>query len=363
MANFSYDHLISLPGSIRRVERHAKSRKTARAAIFAGLACLALLVCAQPGFANAELQEAQDLMAKKKWAEAAIVLRGALRLAPDSAAVSLDLAKALTFAGKREEALSILTHAASRSRAGRQGEFIRRSRVLSRAFLTNTTFQVYQEGVNLISAKKYRAARERFERALEQEPDNVEILTRIGQCWIQEGDYNNAVEKLKLARKLSPYEWVASLWLGRAMHRRGEVREAVEALRGAYQGLPESELAPVWLAEALVASNQKSAAIQLLEKDIKTKPFHLSVLVTLARLKYGALGRDNGKEAQNLWAVRKDLQVALSRLDRYSSADFGRTETDLGLSLRDPEDLKTEIQILLERVESRLKGAAPVAGT
>jgi tetratricopeptide (TPR) repeat protein len=307
---------------------------------------------------GSDYQEAQELLSRRKWAEAAVVLRKVLKSAPEFASGALDLAKALVYSGRREEALSVLTEAANRERGQRRAILVRRVRVLSRLFLSNTTFQMFQEGFNLLLARKYGAARDRFERALAQEPDNVEVLTRVGQCLVMDGDYDSAAERLRLARKLSPHEPEVRLWLGRALHQRGELNEAVDELRLAASGLEGSELAPVWLAEALTSAGQRAAALQTLEQDLKAQPYHVLALFTAARLRFQATDgavTPSAAGAQALWAVRRDLQLALSRLPRYSSAELPRFEGELGLDLRDSGGLKKDIDGLLKRVDSRLE--------
>ena len=61
-----------------------------------------------------DLSEARALIAKQKWPEAAIVLRSAYRVNPSSLPVAIQLATALAYSGRREEALSLLGQAASR---------------------------------------------------------------------------------------------------------------------------------------------------------------------------------------------------------------------------------------------------------
>src|SRR5579884_1161190 len=84
------------------------------------LACLLLVVMIQTFAASARADlndEAQALLSKKKWAEAAIVLRSVLRREPRSATANADLAKALLYLGRREEALGILSQAIEQNRA------------------------------------------------------------------------------------------------------------------------------------------------------------------------------------------------------------------------------------------------------
>ena len=299
-----------------------------------------------------DYSEAQELLAKKKWAEAAIVFRSILRKTPDYSPAAAGLTRALAFSGRREEALSFLWRFVDREKGARRSVLIRRGRVLSRQFLTSVTFQTYQDGLNFIEAKKYRLARERFEKALTQEPDNVEILTRLGQCLTLDNDFDSAAERLRLAKRLNPYEPEIRLWLGRTMHQRGEIKEAVDELKVAASELEGSEIAPIWLASALFSLGQKAPAIQVLEEDVKGQPYHLASLLSLARFRTQVTARDS----QNLWAAKKDLQLALSRLDQYKVADSHKFEGELGLNIRNSaEEIKSESQKLLQQIEDRLE--------
>src|SRR5262249_41190749 len=127
-----------------------------------------------------DYSEAKSLLSKQKWAEATIVLRGLVKSRPEFQPALMGLARALSYSGRREEALAVLAHAVERANRREKPLLIRRARVLSRAFLTNGTQQIYQDGVNLLVSGKYRAARERLDRALHQEADNAEILSRLG---------------------------------------------------------------------------------------------------------------------------------------------------------------------------------------
>ena len=299
---------------------------------------------------SSDYSEALKLMNQKKWAEAAIVLRSILKAEPGSMTAMLTLSRSLVYSGRREEALGLLSQAVAREKGprkvSRRVDLMRRIRVMSRLFLTNSTFQIYQEGLNLIDSRKYKLARERFDKALAIEPDNIEILLRSAQCFVLDGEYDSAAERLKLARRLNPYEPEIRLWLGRALHERGEIQPALEDLRVADQELKGSELAPVWLAEALASSSQREFAIRVLLEDIRDYPLHVPSLLTLARM------RADDSDSNALWSTRKDLQVALSRLGEYTAPDRPRFESELGVELRQSqEELKEQIQKILHKIE------------
>ncbi|MEK7399842.1 MAG: tetratricopeptide repeat protein [Candidatus Poribacteria bacterium] len=298
--------------------------------------------------------EAKALMEKRKWGEAAIVFRSILKEAPGSIDATMGLARSLVLSGRREESLAVLHQANGFERGNSKKVVVRRIRVLSKLFLTSETFQTYQDGLNFLVARQYRNAISSFERALVHEPDNVEILTRIGQSQILDGDYDSAAERLKLAKRLNPFEPEIKLWLGRAMHQRGELNDGLAELKSARSELEESETAALWLADVFLSLGQKAAAIQILEEDVKKKPFHLLSLIGLARLR----SRNNIKDSQELWMARKTLQLALSRLEKYSQQHQPKIIENNKLSLNLPQsvtDLKTEISKLMEQVENKLQ--------
>ena len=309
-------------------------------------------------------EDARSLVKNRKWAEAAIVFKDLLKKEPGQTSIAIELSESLVYAGRREEALGVLSDAISRERGANREILIRRLRVLSRVFVASASFQTYQDGLNLAATRKYRPAREKFERALMDEPANIEILVAIGQCLVLESDFDSAAERLKLARRLNGYEPEVRLWLGRAMAQRGELDEAIGDLKIAAAGLPRSELAPVWLGEALFSIGQRPAAIATLEADVRDHPFHLQSLMTLAQLRIqtvasvaGAAAPVSSRDRQPVMEARKDLQLAQSRLTGYGSAEAGvAPESELSLWIRPaPEDLKTEIDKLFKRVEGRLE--------
>jgi tetratricopeptide (TPR) repeat protein len=323
------------------------------------------------GYPIDEYAEGKRLMHERKWVEAVVLLRSALKKTPHSAPIETDLAKALAYSGRKEEALAVLSQMINRKTGAAQKELILRARVLSRLFLTNTTFQIHQDGVNLVLIGKYRAAREKFEKAIEVDPANVETLTRLGQCLVLDGDMDSAAERLRMARRLNPYEPVIHLWLGHALHERGEMREALSELKQAYQELGTSELAAVWYADALYSSGQKLAALQVLEDDLRRHPNHVTGLISLSRYRLLSASSNDSSAA---WQARKDLQLALSRIPLYvpsspeaaaqPSANLASSKPidpmgDLALDLRRPEsDLKRDIEKLMEDADGRIDGTA-----
>ncbi len=326
--------------------------------------------------------EGRELLAKGKWPEAAIVLRAVVRAEPANIPATVDLARALTFTGRREEALSLLAQAVDKERSKKGKEdLVRRARVLSRLFLTNASFQLHQDGLNLMVLKKYEEAREKLDQALALEPDNVEVLVRSAQCLVLDNDFDSAVERLRLSRRLNPHEPEIRLWLGHAMLQRGEAKLALEELKAAYEQLKNSEGAALWYAEGLAFIGSRAQAIKVLEDTAAAHPNYLNTLLALAKMRMMAQGpvatqpapmpspQGLVRDRKTLWTARQELQLLLSRASANqqqqpapaTSAGGATTESmrlddSLGVHFRPRfDDLKSEASRLLELVEDRLE--------
>ncbi len=290
--------------------------------------------------------EATHLLKKHKWSEAILAFRSILSTEPDSVRCRVGLGKALTHSGKREEALNGMIQLVAHLKGAQKNLLIRRIHVFSRVCLSNKTFQIYQEGVNFLLAQKYRMAQEKFEKALSEESGNVEILTRLGQSLILSGDFTGAVNRLVSAKKLNPFEPEVRLWLGKALVQGGRPLEGLQEFQSAYQEMPESEQAAVWLAEALAGSGQGNSALKVLSNDTKKWPFHVTSLFTLAKLRI----QQGHLDSQSLGLVRKDLKMALDRLEHSPQDERSPEKIEISLDLRRPlPELKEEIQKLLNQ--------------
>jgi hypothetical protein len=68
-------------------------------------------------------------------------------------------------------------------------------------------------------------------------------------------------------------------------------------------------------------------------------------------------------DAQVLWSARKDLQLAMSRLDQYQTMKLSQVERELSVDLRKPTaEIKLDIQKLLQQVEKRLEESSKLNG-
>lgn len=307
--------------------------------------------------------KARALAERRKWAEAVVVFRDYFKFSMKTERALeayVGYSSALTYIGRRDEAIGVLFEALEelgKLSSKQKGRLTKRIRILSCVFLSNKAFQVYQEGLNLVSLGKYKLARERFEKALSEEPHNLQVLIRLGQVMVLERDFEGAIDRLTLAKKLAPFEPTIRLWLGRALSKKGLHVQALVELRRALNELEWSELAVIWFAEALGDASQPAAAMRLLQADHKKYPAHVRTLVNLAKcyLQGGPI------DAETLASLREDLESALKQLIQdtnesqvdISTSESRQKESEMMFHLHLPASLRPEIQKILDQLKDK----------
>lgn len=293
-----------------------------------------------------EKPQIDRLMREKKYTEAAILLRSVIQDSSlsinDSLPFVLKLTEALSRSGRREEALVLLGQYSNQTSGNRQLGLLRRSNVLSRTFLTEASFRTHQDGVNLLRALKIDAAIEKFNSVFLSEPDNVEVLMRLGQCHLLKKEFGPATERFRQSKRLLPFEPEIQLWLGRTLFQKGDTAEAIEALNTAYKKLGDQEISALWLAEALWGSGLKNRALRVLDEDIRKHSNHYWSLVRWARYRLAF-----SKDAQALANIRRVLQDAMSQINEYPETRMNETEFSSGLPLIKRDELEKEAKSLL----------------
>jgi predicted Zn-dependent protease len=302
-----------------------------------------------------EMQRRMDkLIEEKKWAEASVQIQDFLDRYPDYIGYEYQLANILTKIGRREEALRRLNLKMSELSRGDAERVKERVKTLSRLFLSKETQAMLQQAINYMQAEKYGEAQRELSQALAKENDNVEILTRLGQVLLMNGDADSASERLKKARRLNPYEPEIELWLGRALYLKGESKEAEKRLKSGLMASPSSEQGAIWLAEIAMLFGEEDRAVKILEQSIAEFPFHLYGLMALARHQFYHLSQQ-GKISEPLWEARRNLQLALSRYHARPSQHEPIFGNDLSFRPLRTKDQKEEIARLLEEVERRIQ--------
>lgn len=305
---------------------------------------------ASAGPPSARLSEADALLRKKQWAEAVPVLHRLMKELPGFLPAVFELARAQTELGRRADALTLLKEAHARERGRHRAEIERRIARISKVFLKSETLQLHEDGVQLLRARKWSEAQQRFQRASTLEPDHPELLLREGQVFVLLEQLSLADEKLSRALELNPFESETKLWLGRARVLSQKKAAGIQLLEEAAAILPRSELTRIWLAEAYLESKQRDLARSTLERHVQAYPLHVAALLALARLHSGDAKKSSLQESTRL------LQLALSRVDQYRNP-----ESESGLALFGPEELKGRVQALVSETDLKLQALSSTA--
>ena len=310
---------------------------------------------------NAQVLFAQGLMREHKWGEAAQVYQSLLVNYPGNVYLVQELATALVFQGRRLEGVSLLLDLSGKaSKASKYNESLtkeleRKLGVLSRTFLTNQSFERYQEAVNLLESKKFAQAESGFLKVLQAEPHHLEAVLKIAQCLIWQGKYDEAIEYLGQKKAWASFAPEISQWLGRALFLKASspqsAQKAVVELRAALSKTQGSQELVVWLAQAYVSAGQTQYALNLLDRDVQARPFHIVSLLTSAKIKAQIARGD----LPLLWSARKDLQLALSRLGDEHSDEVVRVYELTQGERRKLEEIRIDFQKLLQQIQSLLE--------
>lgn len=256
-----------------------------------------------------EYEDAQKLLAAQKWAEALPILKKLNEEEPGSVTIALALSQDLLRLNRREESLELL----------RNYNLNRQADIAARSFISKESFRFYQQGLDWLTKHSYPQACERLERALEKDQGHLDILLRLGECEILDGNADSSLRLFDQLERIHGKTPETQLWRARALALRGRNDEAIAnfSALGATGKTPEptAELIPLWWSEALLASNQKGAALSVLEADVKKNPKHLQTGLALLRHRFAqaespnqylAIDRDLGEWEKLLTARRKE---------------------------------------------------------
>lgn len=295
-----------------------------------------------------------ELLRLRKWSESATALRAQKAQASGDLDLVLGLSEALVYEGKVGEALRELFASLGAVRGDSRNLVIQRIGIVSRVFLKNQTFQTFSEGWDHLLAGRWAQAREKLEQARQAEPENCEILTRLGQALLLNNEPDAAAERLREVRALNPLLAAPRLWLGRALHQRGETLPALNEFKEVLPLLEGSEDALIWYSEALISAHMKAEAVVLLEDSVKRRPFMLRTYLELARLRLRDL--DKAQPGARIWSARKDLQIIQSRMASYGPESSPEPLIELGLpTIWNKDRLQKEVSLAMVYVDQQLE--------
>lgn len=293
--------------------------------------------------------------------DARVFLEKAVLLDPQFAMAHFFLASSLSISGERraslerlEKALGLLDRVTEKERL-----FIRGMAVLMRPGDYEQGARIFQEMIRLypsdkdghyglgilsIYQRKYEAAVEELRKALELDPFDGKTLGLIGMAYWNMQDYENAIEHYRRQIDASPGNGLARIHMAAVYLQMGRLDEAVEKCEEAFEADPDVRItATVPYIYALTEDHGK--ALRLMDRVVEVEKysyFEKGVLDLLAgrrrqaeadvrRLQeYAAAARSRQSEANALWVAG---WIACER------GDFGRAAASfegwLGIYARD----------------------------
>lgn len=294
----------------------------------------------------AEYENAQKLLGSQKWSEALPLLKLLNEEEPDSVVVAQDLAQVLLRLNRREEALSLL----------RSHRLMKQADIAAKSFLSKESFRFYQQGLDFLSKHSFPHACERFEKALEKDQAHFEILFRLSQCEVLDGNNDLALKLLDGFERIHGKSNESSLWRGRALALRGRLEEALTLFATTASSKlsdPLAELNSLWWGEALLGAGQKTQAVSVFENDAKRFPTHLHTILALIKFRLTLAESPN-----QFLAINKDLR-ALEKSLTVRIKEKKRREGDLFFDPLDLESILHTASELRLQIGSQLPSPRP----
>ncbi len=161
-----------------------------------------------------------------------------------------------------------------------------------------------------------------LERALAENPENVELRTRLGAAWLQAGDVARAEPMLRGALERESELPAARATLGRLLAIEGRSTDAEQEYRAALHVIPSFTDAAIGLADLLAEQGRLDEAINVLATFLEADPYSFFGLVRLGDVLWRA-----GREIEAGFAYRRILHF-----------DPGHEEAREGLERLEPHE-------------------------
>lgn len=255
--------------------------------------------------------------------------------------------------GDRSGAIETLKSAVEKAAPSLKSGFRRKLQTIGKQFSSHKNYSAFQQAIKQINEGNFGAAQGMLEAVLKQEVDHEEVLLRLGQVYFLMGDLKKSVVYLEKSANLNLKNTEAMSWLGRTYFLSGELKKSEKTFKKINWNSEEvQEQSIIWWSEVLFNFRGRKAAIEFLEKQLERRPGSVQVLVKCAEYRMSASSKNN--EAQ--WQAKKELQLALSRFDDYTSKEMNvAAKTPFGINQLNPDSLKKQIQESLAKLEDKLK--------
>ncbi len=159
-------------------------------------------------------------------------------------------------------------------------------------------------GVMLYNAQKYNEAREKLYSALEKEPDNANILHKIGNCYYKEHNYDEAQKMYSEALKKYPENTAVLSDIGMIYYEKKDYETALQYFLDVIKKSKDKSYLYFYAANSYYKLKRYKKSSEYYEKTLEYYPDHIEALINYAVC---MLEANNTKEA--LRKIRHAYQI------------------------------------------------------
>ena len=190
--------------------------------------------------------------------------------------------------------------------------------------------------VELMQSNQIAAAERMLEAALQDSPNDPNLLRLLGVSLTRQNRTNEAVQKLTQAVRLVPNFALAHENLADALLNQGKLDEAAESLQTAVRHNPASDAANRKLVEVLTLTGRGNEADEALRQSVRGDPDRAAIIEVMERNRSGDTARSEKilrgilrRNPEHLDALRL-MGVHCARKELYNDAEaFFRRAVDL----------------------------------
>ena len=154
--------------------------------------------------------------------------------------------------------------------------------------LGSSVTQDMQRAFRLLQKGQRDEAKEIFEKALEEHPDDPSVLNGVGWYRFQTGEVPAAQQLFEKCLELQPTDIGAMNGLANCFKQQGRVDEAIEMWKQMLEKYPSASSMGWILAETYMERNEFEKALPIWEKLAKEQPENQAVQAGLAKAREGA---------------------------------------------------------------------------
>ena len=223
------------------------------------------------------------------------MLKEAVALQPDSAALRERLGIAMLLGGQQDEAQAEIDAATRLDPDARQGK--------------------YMLVITAMRERDFKRALARAETLQASYPDDVTVWNLLGGIHLAMNERNKAVEAFEQALRIKPDSVAATNNLGQLKAGSGDIDGAVAVYRAGLEQSPGNAGISPRLAGLLLTQKKPDEAMQVLADAVKANPANSALRIVLARVQYGLGKQDDAvKTLQDGGDKSADLQIAAGDL-------------------------------------------------